>query len=57
MTEQEPDLADQAQQPTVEMIEASLVAKGLRLKFPAALEAMFHRDTISERRQMFVRYN
>ncbi len=44
------------EQPLVEMIEASLVSKGLRLKFAPVLEARFERDTVAERRRMFTRY-
>ncbi len=57
MTEQKLEAPDQDEQPTAELIEASLTAKGFRLRFPPVLEAMFERDTGSERRQMFVLYN
>ena len=42
---------------THQMIDDSLRFRGLRLKFPPPLNAMFERDTDITRRQMFTRYN
>ena len=49
--------ASAGEQPTIDMVEASLASKSTRLKFPPVLESAFDRDTGAERRRMFTRYN
>ena len=44
-------------EPTIEMVEASLASKRTRLEFPPILESTFERDTGADRRRMFTKYN
>ena len=44
-------------QPSLELIEATLASKRVNIKFTPALEMMFERDADVDRRKMFTRYN